>query len=127
MKMGTYYGGDRYVVYVDLNKSSVLGKEWYSYRGIPASMDVTIPPGASWYHLLSGPILATNGTQDFFFGVRSFGPADARILSQFIVDETNLYRLKNGTDYEPAEYIDTFTHQPATMNGTVPVLSGLEG
>ena len=99
--MGTYYGGDRYVVYVDLNKSSVLGKEWYSYRGIPASMDVTIPPGASWYHLLSGPILATNGTQDFFFGVRSFGPSDARIFP-IIVDETNLYRLKNGTDYEPA-------------------------
>jgi hypothetical protein len=123
MKMGTYYGGDRYIVYVDLDKSAVLGKEWYSYRGIPASMDVTIPPGASWYHLLSGPVLTTNGTQDFFFGVRSFGPADARIYPG-IVDEANLDMLKNGSDYEPAKYIDTYTHQPATMNGTVPVYPG---
>lgn len=123
MKMGTYYGGNRYVVYVDLNKSTVLGKEWYSYRGIPASMDVTIPPCASWYHLLSGPILATNGTQYFFFGVRSFGPAGARIYPS-IVDETNLFRLKNGTAYELAGYNDTFTYRPATMNGTAPVYPG---
>lgn len=120
IKIGKDFRSERYVVYVDLNRSGVLGKEWYSYRGIPAAMDMTIPAGGSWYHLLYGPVQATNGTQEFFFRVRSFGPADARIYP-IIVDEPNLYRLKNGTASELAVYNDTFTHEPATMNGTAPV------
>lgn len=123
IKLAQHHGYDLYILYVDMNRSCILGKEWYSYRRIPAAMDVTIPTGASWYHLLSGPILTTNGTQDFFFGVRSFGPENAGIYP-LIVDEDNLYRLKNGYAPELAVYNDTYMQQPAVMNGTVPVYPG---
>lgn len=64
IQMGHGINSDRYVVYVDVNHSKVIGKEWYSYRGFPATADITIPQGSCWYHVIYGPIQAFDGIFD---------------------------------------------------------------
>ena len=116
---------ERYIVYVDLNQSKVVGVEWYSRFNMPASMDIKIQPGDSWYYLLDAPVNTNDGTQVFSYSLCELSPENATVIPT-IVDEANLFRMKNGSPYEAAEYIDTFTHQPALMNGTTPIYPGWE-
>jgi hypothetical protein len=123
------FGADRYVAFVNMNQSKVIGGEWYSYRGFPGSFDITLPPGTSYYHSLYGPIMAGQGmgeefgVQTFWGTIRKISPDNARIYP-FIVDESNLSRVKAGSSFELAEYNDTNTGTPAVMDGTHTVYSG---
>lgn len=125
-KPNMIFGVDRYIAFVNLRQSKVIGSEWYSYRGFPASLDITLPPGASYYHVLFGMINGgpSNsedfGVQTFWYRIGGLSPENAS-LYPILVDEPNLSKLKNGSSYEAAVYNDTWTHQPAVMNGTAPV------
>ncbi len=119
---------DHYVAFVDLNQSKVVSGEWYSYRGNPAVFDITLPSGASYYHVLNGGINVGPGSEDFgvqtFWGnIHSLSPENAS-LYPILVDGSNLSRMKNGSSYEPAAYNDTNTRRPAVMNGSAPVSVG---
>jgi hypothetical protein len=110
---------ERYLAFVDLNRSAVVDRESYSYRGSPGELSLTLPPGAYYYHILSGPYVST-GVQLFRFDVGKLSPENAAVYP-IIVDEANLSQMKRGDGYEPAVYIDTSTNTPSTMNGTIPV------
>jgi len=113
------YVPERYLVFVDLNRSMVVNREFYSYRGSPGELILTLPPGAYYYHILSG-VYVNTGIELFRFDVGKLSPENAAVYP-IIVDEANLSRMKRGNGYEPAVYIDTSTNTPSTMNGTIPV------
>jgi hypothetical protein len=123
------YAPDRYVEFVDLSHSRVVSSEWYSYRGFPAEMDITLPPGASYYHILSGPVSAGLnqsegfGVQTFWGRVDKLSPENASLYT-ILIDEENLSKLKNGSPYVAVTYNDTGTGKLNTMNGTSPVKQG---
>lgn len=117
-------GRDRYVAFVSLNQSKVVSSEWYSSRGIPATFDIALPPGASYYHVLYGGIMAGPGDdfglETFFYHLDKLSPGNAMIYPT-LVDKTNLWRMINGSTYEAAVYNDTYTRMPAILNGSSPV------
>ena len=126
---GRIMGTERYIVFVDLNQSKVTGSEWYSYRGFPGWLDITLPPGASYYHSLYGSVYAGPGTgedsgvETFWCRIDKLYPENAT-LYPILVDEINLTRIKNGSSYEAALYNDTYTHKSAVLNGSYPIRSG---
>lgn len=120
---------DREIIIVDTNQSKVVSNEWYSYRGIPALFDITLPPGASYYHLLSGPIMAGPnmgddfGVQTFWYHLGNLTPKDAQVFP-ILVDEANLSLMKSGSSYQATVYNDTVTNRQAVMNGTYTLFPG---
>ncbi len=126
---GMMFGPDREIAFVDMNQSKVIGSEWYSYRGFPGSFGITLPPGASYYHILIGSIIGGPGMMDQF-GVQTFWgridsltPKDAKVIP-ILVDAANLSLMKNGSSYQPAEYNDTNTNRTTVMNGTYTIYLG---
>ena len=45
---------ESYNAYVDLNTSTVVGKEFYTRMRMPNDMNITIPPGAAWFYCIRG-------------------------------------------------------------------------
>lgn len=123
---GKMYGPDSYVAFVDLNQSKVIGGEWYSYRGFHSSWSVTLPPGASYYHGLSGVLytdIDSSGNFSFSCSLVNLTPGDATIFP-VLVDWHGLSQLKNGSSYSPVTYYDTYAHKSVKLDGSTPVSSG---
>ena len=120
---------DREIITVDMNHSNVVTNEWYSYRGIPAEFDITLPVSASYYHILSGPIMAglnmgdEFGVQLFWYHLGNLTPKDAKVYP-ILLDEANLSLMKTGGSYQAALYNDTSTNLPTIMNGTYTIYPG---
>jgi hypothetical protein len=126
---GTMIAPDRYIAFVDLNQSKVVSSEWYSYRGgLPASFDITLSPGASYYHALNSLLHVSTGYGEagievFVCHLDRLYPENAK-LYPILVDGTNLSLMKTGSNYGLAVYNDTNTGKLAVLNGTYQIHPG---
>jgi hypothetical protein len=120
-----FYAND--IVFVDINQSKIVCNEWYSYRNSPGLFDVTLPPGASFYHILTGGLnvgsIGIYGAQLFSYYLSNLTPKNANV-TPILVDGSNLSLMKNGSGYRAAEYIDTNTNMTTVMNGTYTIYPG---
>jgi hypothetical protein len=107
-----------YNIFVDLTDRKVIGTEEFSFRAIPASEDVMIKPGSTWYHQLSGTgtVMPENYTGISFL-IRA-NASDISALYPVVASEDEFANFKNGSVYSPFVWKDAITKESQTIDGS---------
>jgi hypothetical protein len=105
---------------VDVTNNIILGIGEYMGK-VPPHIYVTIPPGATWYHQLTGVLTVVPGDYTKFTPIVELNINDVNRTYPVILSADNFENLRNHSPYRALEYVDYVTNASSIIDGSKPI------